>query len=195
MNDLFTISLGLFAIVSVLLALTPWGYVKRTVLYLLPAILIMLAFTTNPRTLPSDWPTHIGIQPVANYPPLAIILTSFFWRAGLIGWWCVALFIAIPFCLLSFICKDQRIALAYVYLSGIPWILAWGGFFAQAIEQVWILFNFVSPLAWPFTFALGLETHRESIGFWLLSIIVYYAEKICSFIKHMRLPYGPEGQG
>jgi hypothetical protein len=171
-------------------------YVIRTVLYLLPAILIMAVFTHAPAHLPADWPTHAGIIPMpAGYPPLAPQLTTFFFRVGWVGWWCIALFIAIPFCLLSLITKDERIPLAYVYLSGIPWILAWGGFFAEAVEQVWVLLNFITPFAWPFTFGLGLETHRESIGFWALSVVVYLVRAGQSFFKGFRLPYAEKRAG
>jgi hypothetical protein len=168
-------------------------YVKRTALYLLPACLIMLAFTAYPRFLPSDWLYHVNYPHPAsdNYPQLAPFITSFFWNEGMIGIWCILLFIVFPFLLLQWIAKNDAIPLAYLYLSGIPWVLCWGGFFAQAIEHIWILLNLISPWFWLPTLLLGFETHREHIGAWALSIFVAFI-RMKIRIPKVNIPYGPE---
>ena len=153
-----------------------WEFVKRHAAYLTPAILIMLAFTAFPHALPADWHYHIDWPHQDVYPPLAPFITTWFWLQfnGSVGLECVLLFIVIPYLILRHITKTDSIPLAYLYLSGIPWVLAWGGFFAQAVEQVWMLLNVLSPVFWPFTLVLGQFTHRESDGAWILSVVVWF---------------------
>lgn len=136
----------------------------------------MVFFIQGATYYPSDWPVHLGLRPVQDYPPLAPYLTTVAYRNKLILFWSLSIFLIIPYLLLRFITKNDFIPLAYVYLSGIPFTLTWGGFFAQALAHILLLLNLLSPLLWPITLAIGIPIHREMIGAWALSVVVatYY---------------------
>lgn len=136
----------------------------------------MVYFIQGATYWPSDWMVHLGLRPVANYPPLAPYLTTFAFQHGGIIIYSIAVFLFIPYILLRIITKNDLIPLFYIYLSGVPWTLTWGGFFAQGLAHILILLNFFTPILWPLTLAIGIPIHREIIGAWGLSVVVatYY---------------------
>lgn len=169
------------------------AFIKRHAVFLFPVIFIMVWFIQARNYNPSDWLFHIVGTQTEEYPFLSPFLAHIFFRAGLIAAYVSVLFLALPYILILAITKDERYALAYVYLSGIPWTLAWGGFFGQAIIQVLMLFNLLlGPIAWPFTILIGLETHREAIGALGLSMVIWAVLWFRGIFRTIRLPYEPQ---
>lgn len=148
-------------------------WVLDNLLIMLPAILILVIFIGGAKAYPADWAFHISGNTSGNYGILAPWLTSAAYRAGLILPFCIMLVIALPYILLHKITGSALAPTLYLYASGIPFILMWGGFFAQAFIHLFMLLNLISPWLWPFTLLLGMETHREWLGSWALSVAVW----------------------
>lgn len=152
------------------------SFIIKHSLYLIPSVIIMVFWIQGATYYPADWLTHIGLRHNTDYPPLAPYLTTIAYQNKLIVFWSLLIFLIIPYLLLRFITKNDLIPLFYVYLSGIPWTLSWIGVFGQGLTQILLLLNFLTPLVWPLTLAIGLPLHREIVGAWALSVVVstYY---------------------
>ena len=146
-------------------------FVIKHFLYMLPAIIIVLVFLLSAVWYPADWTFHIGGRTLGGYPPLAPALTNLFYVYGMFVVFCVALFVVIPYVLLHLISKKDIVGLAYLYLSGLPYTLLWGGFAAQGIIHILILLCALNPLGWLLMLVVGPFTHRLWFFALLLGIL------------------------
>jgi len=156
-----------------------WKFVTQNTLYLIPAILIFTVLIGGAKTYPADWDYHLsgntfGDGALDAYPPLSPIITSFALKADLIVQYCIFLFLVIPYILLYKTTGSSLAPVAYLYACGIPYVLVWGGFFAQAWIHILMLLNLISPIFWIPTLIAGVGFHREAFGALGLSIIVYF---------------------
>ena len=161
----------------------------------------MVWFVQGMNFYPSDWPFHLAgtttswtafLQGV--YPPFSPWITHIFYENGLIALWSAAIFVIIPYVLILAFTKDEKYPLCYLYISGIPWILCAFGFFAETIVQNLMLLNLFSPILWPFTFALMLETHREAVGAFVVSVLLWAIIRFRDKLG-IKMPYKPAQWG
>lgn len=169
------------------------SFVLKHLLYMGPAIFIFLYFTLWGSYLPADWNFHITGIPLGDYPPLGPTLANVFYENEFFEIFCILMFIAIPYILLHMITKQDLAGLAYLYLSGIPYMLMWGGFVAQGLMHILMLLTVLHPVGFVFALITGPFVHRE----WGLSLIlgtiaslVYHKEAIKRHIWGRSLDMG-----
>lgn len=146
----------------------------RHFLILLPAVLLVLFTISTATVYPADWIFHLSGN-YGDYPFIAPWLTNFFFEIGLLIPFALLISLILPYIILSMIDKNKLAGAAYLYLTGIPYILLWGGFIPTAFIFIYMLLNVLNPVFWFITPVLGYYTHREWIWGILLSVAAYVA--------------------
>lgn len=155
---------------------TKW--IIQSSLMLAPAIILFAFFIGHAQTYPADWLFHISGSTAGNYPPIAPFLVSQAYQNGLILPFVVLVVLYLPFALLFKITGSWLAPCAYLYASGIPFILMWGGFWGQAVMHILMLINvLVGPPIWGFMAILGFGTHREWLAATLLSAGIWFIKR------------------
>jgi len=130
---------------------------------LLPAcVAIYIAMSYG--NLSWDWAFHTSGSTLGGYPPITPDLTKRFYDAGGLAFFAIFVFAVIPYLLILKITKNTLASFAYLYATGIPFVLTWVGAVGQGLTHILMLLTVANPFLFAPCLLAGIFIHREAFG-------------------------------